>query len=93
VRRNFFARAHSKPRLPFPVPLFLLAWGCDPVGLAPTPPDEAERKTIAMMGGRGKVLDAARGAIGERQYQWAAESSRSTSIPPPLGRGGIALLR
>ncbi len=45
----------------------------DPVGLAPTPPDEAARKTIEMMGGHDKVLDAAREAIGRRDYQWAAE--------------------
>jgi len=45
----------------------------DPVGLAPTRPDEAARKTIEMMGGHDKVLDAARESIGRREYQWAAE--------------------
>jgi len=45
----------------------------DPVGLAPTPPVEAAAKTIEMMGGCDKVLDAARQAIGRREYQWGAE--------------------
>jgi alkyl sulfatase BDS1-like metallo-beta-lactamase superfamily hydrolase len=45
----------------------------DPVGLAPTPPDEAAKRTVEMMGGRDKVLEAARDATGRRQYQWAAE--------------------
>jgi alkyl sulfatase BDS1-like metallo-beta-lactamase superfamily hydrolase len=45
----------------------------DPVGLAPIPPDEAAARTIELMGGHDKVLDAARQAIGKRDYQWGAE--------------------
>jgi len=51
-----------------------LGWfQADPVGLSPLPPADAAARTIEMMGGHDRVLDAARQAIGKRDYQWAAE--------------------
>jgi alkyl sulfatase BDS1-like metallo-beta-lactamase superfamily hydrolase len=54
-----------------------LGWfQADPVGLAPTPPVELARRTVALMGGRDKVLALAREALGQStdpEAQWAAE--------------------
>lgn len=51
-----------------------LGWfQADPVALAPTPPQEFATKTVALMGGRDKVLDEARKAYGRKEYQWSAE--------------------
>jgi len=51
-----------------------LGWfQADPVGLSPIPPVESAQRTIELMGGHDRVLDAARQAIGKRDYQWAAE--------------------
>ena len=45
----------------------------DPTFLAPTRPAESSGRTVEMMGGRDKVLDAARKAADEGDHQWAAE--------------------
>ncbi|MCK5874875.1 MAG: MBL fold metallo-hydrolase [Alcanivoracaceae bacterium] len=45
----------------------------DPTTLDPTPPVEKAERTVAMMGGRDKVIAAAKQAIDEQDYQWAAE--------------------
>lgn len=51
-----------------------LGWyQADPVALAPTPPQEYAAKTVALMGGRDKVLEEARSAYKRKEYQWAAE--------------------
>ncbi|HYC88210.1 MAG TPA: alkyl sulfatase dimerization domain-containing protein [Thermoanaerobaculia bacterium] len=51
-----------------------LGWfQADPVALAPTPPQEYASKTVALMGGRDKVLAEARNAFGRKEYQWSAE--------------------
>jgi hypothetical protein len=51
-----------------------LGWfQADPVGLSPLPPADAAARTIEMMGGHDRVLDATRQAIGKRDYQWGAE--------------------
>lgn len=51
-----------------------LGWyQADPVALAPTPPQEYAKKTVALMGGRDKVLAEARAAYKRKEYQWAAE--------------------
>lgn len=51
-----------------------LGWyQADPVALAPTPPQEYASKTVALMGGRDKVLAEARAAYGRKEYQWSAE--------------------
>ncbi len=51
-----------------------LGWfQADPVGLSPTPQDQYARQTVAMMGGRDKVLGEANAAYNRRDYQWSAE--------------------
>ena len=51
-----------------------LGWyQADPVALAPTPPQEYAAKTVALMGGRAKVLEETRAAYKRKEYQWAAE--------------------
>lgn len=51
-----------------------LGWfQADPVGLNPTPPEQYARQTVAMMGGREKVLGEANAAYGRGDYQWSAE--------------------
>lgn len=45
----------------------------DPTTLDPTPPVEKAERTVAMMGGRDKVIAAAKQAINQQDYQWAAE--------------------
>lgn len=51
-----------------------LGWfQADPVALAPTPPQEYASKSVALMGGRDKVLAEARNAYGRKEYQWSAE--------------------
>jgi len=45
----------------------------DATELAPTPPLEAARRTVELMGGRERVLAAARDAFGADDVQWAAE--------------------
>ncbi|MDI2129275.1 alkyl sulfatase dimerization domain-containing protein [Yinghuangia seranimata] len=51
-----------------------LGWfGGDPVDLDPLPRAEAARRTVALMGGRERVLGAAREAYDAGEFQWAAE--------------------
>ncbi|HVE70189.1 MAG TPA: alkyl sulfatase dimerization domain-containing protein [Thermoanaerobaculia bacterium] len=51
-----------------------LGWyQADPVALAPTPAQEYATKTVALMGGRDKVLSEARAAFRRKEYQWSAE--------------------
>ena len=51
-----------------------LGWfQADPVGLAPTPPQEYATKLVLLMGGRDKVLAEARTAFGRKEYQFSAE--------------------
>jgi len=45
----------------------------DPVDLDPTPPAESARRLVAMMGGRDKVLEAARKAYAGKDDHFAAE--------------------
>ncbi len=45
----------------------------DPVDLDPTPPAESARRLVAMMGGRDKVLEAARKAYASKDDHFAAE--------------------
>lgn len=45
----------------------------DPVALAPTPRTDAARRTVALMGGRDRVLQEARRALEDGDPQWAAE--------------------
>ncbi len=45
----------------------------DPVDLDPTPPVEKARRTVGLMGGRNKVLAAAKKAYEDGDNQWAAE--------------------
>ena len=45
----------------------------DPVNLDPTPAVEKAARTVALMGGRDKVLAAAQSAFDEGEYQWSAE--------------------
>jgi alkyl sulfatase BDS1-like metallo-beta-lactamase superfamily hydrolase len=45
----------------------------DPVNLDPTPSREKARRTVAMMGGRDQVMEAAREAFDNNDAQWAAE--------------------
>ncbi len=45
----------------------------DPVDLNPLPAPYASRRYIALMGGRGNVLNHAEKAMKELEYQWAAE--------------------
>ncbi|MBI3684553.1 MAG: MBL fold metallo-hydrolase [Acidobacteria bacterium] len=51
-----------------------LGWyAADPVALNPTPPRERARRTIALMGGRSRVLGEARKALESDDAQWAGE--------------------
>ena len=45
----------------------------DPIDLDPTPWVDKGKRYVELMGGRDKVLDIAREAIGIRDFQWAAE--------------------
>jgi alkyl sulfatase BDS1-like metallo-beta-lactamase superfamily hydrolase len=45
----------------------------DPVDLDPTPPVESARRLVVMMGGRDKVLEAARKAYAQKDDHFAAE--------------------
>jgi alkyl sulfatase BDS1-like metallo-beta-lactamase superfamily hydrolase len=45
----------------------------DPVDLDPTPPVEKAERTVKLMGGRNKVLAAAKKAFEQGDNQWAAE--------------------
>ena len=45
----------------------------DPVDLDPTPPVEKAKRTVDLMGGRDKVLAAAKKAFQQGDNQWAAE--------------------
>jgi len=45
----------------------------DPVALDPTPPVESARRHVALMGGRGRVLEESRKALDAGDAQWAAE--------------------
>lgn len=45
----------------------------DPLKLDPIPPVESARRHVALMGGRDKVLGAARAAYDKGDFQWAAE--------------------
>ncbi|MCF2528553.1 alkyl sulfatase dimerization domain-containing protein [Yinghuangia soli] len=51
-----------------------LGWfGGDPVDLDPLPRPERARRTVELMGGRERVLAAARTAYEADEFQWAAE--------------------
>ncbi|MFX9042799.1 alkyl sulfatase dimerization domain-containing protein, partial [Acinetobacter baumannii] len=45
----------------------------DPLKLDPVPPVESARRHVELMGGRDKVLAAARAAYDKGEFQWAAE--------------------
>lgn len=45
----------------------------DPLKLDPIPPVESARRHVALMGGRDKVMAAAREAYDKGDFQWAAE--------------------
>ncbi len=45
----------------------------DPLKLDPVPPVESARRHVALMGGRDKVLTAARAAYDKGEFQWSAE--------------------
>lgn len=45
----------------------------NPTNLHPTPPKKRSQKMIALMGGRQAVLDAAKSAVREKDYQWCLE--------------------
>ncbi|MEM7357354.1 MAG: alkyl sulfatase dimerization domain-containing protein, partial [Acidobacteriota bacterium] len=45
----------------------------DPVNLQPTPPQVAAERMLALIQGRGDVATAAKKALADGEYQWAAE--------------------
>ena len=58
----------------------------DPVGLSPTPEDEAARRMVALAGGGQKVAQAAQKALTGGDYQWAAELATLALLANPANK-------
>jgi len=60
----------------YPPAIFYQAVGWydnDPANLKPLAPVDEARRLVALMGGRAKVLSAARAALKKKEYAWAAK--------------------
>lgn len=72
---------------------FYLGWyDANPANLNPWPPAERARRSVAAMGGAGKVLALAKKAMGAGDYRWSSDLLNQLVFSDPANKAARALL-